>query len=321
MSNNDNNLQGKLQTPPPPGEAGRGLEAGVRGLAGGRSGLETGRPGLASHPGPIGVFDSGYGGLTILHQMRNVLPQYDYLYLGDNARAPYGPRSFEVVYQFTLEAVTKLFDMGCHLVILACNTASAKALRSIQQNDLPRLGAGRRVLGIIRPTAECVGDITHTRHVGIVATEGTIKSRSYVLEIQKLHPDVVVEGEACPMWVPLVENNEYDSPGADYFVRKRIGNLLLKDPQIDTIILGCTHYPLLLDKILKYTPRGVRIVPQGEYVAASLRSYLGRHPEIDAMCAKHGRCHYLTTESVDKFRESAQLFLHENVDVESITLE
>lgn len=273
------------------------------------------------HPGPIGVFDSGYGGLTILHCMRNVLPQYDYLYLGDNARTPYGMRSFDVVYRFTLEAVTKLFSMGCHLVILACNTASAKALRSIQQNDLPLLDPRRRVLGIIRPTAECIGDITRTRHVGIVATEGTIKSESYVLEIQKLHPDIEVSGEPCPMWVPLVENNEYDSPGADYFVRKRIGNLMRKDPQIDTIILGCTHYPLLLDKILKYTPRGVRIIPQGEYVAVSLRDYLGRHPEIDAMCTRRGSCHYLTTESVDKFRESARLFLHEDVDVESITLE
>lgn len=270
---------------------------------------------------PIGVFDSGYGGLTILHQMRNVLPQYDYLYLGDNARAPYGTRSFDVVYQFTREAVMKLFDMGCKLVILACNTASAKALRSIQQNDLPQIDPQRRVLGVIRPTAECVGGITHSRHVGIVATEGTIKSESYVLEIQKLHPDITVTGEACPMWVPLVENNEYDSPGADYFVKKRIGNLLRKDPQIDTIILGCTHYPLLLNKILKYTPRGIRIIPQGEYVAGSLKDYLSRHPEMERLCSKHGRSHYLTTESVEKFRESARLFLHEDVDVESITLE
>lgn len=298
--NTNEHQQGKLQAPPTPGEDGRGAAFPL--------------------PGPIGVFDSGYGGLTILHQMRHVLPQYDYLYLGDNARTPYGTRSFEVVYQFTLEAVERLFSMGCHLVILACNTASAKALRSIQQNDLPRLDPKRRVLGIIRPTAECVGDITHTRHVGIVATEGTIKSESYVLEIQKLHPDIEVSGEPCPMWVPLVENNEYDSPGADYFVKKRIGNLLRRDPQIDTIILGCTHYPLLLDKILKYTPRGVRIIPQGEYVAGSLREYLGRHPEIDAMCTRNGKCHYLTTESVDKFRESAQLFLHESVDVESVTL-
>lgn len=271
-------------------------------------------------PGPIGVFDSGYGGLTILHQMRSLLPQYDYLYLGDNARAPYGPRSFDVVYQFTREAVVKLFSMGCHLVILACNTASAKALRTIQQNDLPVLDPTRRVLGVIRPTAECIGSITQTRHVGILATEGTIKSESYVLEIQKLYPDISVTGVACPLWVPLIENNEYDTPGADYFVKKRIDALMRLDPDIDSIILGCTHYPLLLDKILKHTPRGVRIIPQGEYVAASLKSYLERHPEIDARCTKHGTCHYLTTENKDKFRESARIFMHEPVDVETITL-
>ena len=272
-------------------------------------------------PGPIGVFDSGYGGLTILHQMRSLLPQYDYLYLGDNARAPYGPRSFDVVYQFTREAVVKLFSMGCHLVILACNTASAKALRTIQQNDLPVLDPTRRVLGVIRPTAECIGSITQTRHVGILATEGTIKSESYVLEIQKLYPDISVSGVACPLWVPLIENNEYDTPGADYFVKKRIDALMRLDPDIDSIILGCTHYPLLLDKILKYTPRGVRIIPQGEYVAASLKSYLERHPEIDARCTKHGTCHYLTTENKDKFAESAKIFMHEPVaDVDTITL-
>ena len=271
-------------------------------------------------PGPIGVFDSGYGGLTILHQMRSLLPQYDYLYLGDNARAPYGPRSFDVVYQFTREAVVKLFSMGCHLVILACNTASAKALRTIQQNDLPVLDPTRRVLGVIRPTAECIGSITQTRHVGILATEGTIKSESYVLEIQKLYPDISVSGVACPLWVPLIENNEYDTPGADYFVKKRIDALMRLDPDIDSIILGCTHYPLLLDKILKHTPRGVRIIPQGEYVAASLKSYLERHPEIDARCTKHGTCHYLTTENKDKFAESAKIFMHEPVDVETITL-
>lgn len=273
-----------------------------------------------SNPGPVGVFDSGYGGLTILRQMRSILPHYDYLYLGDNARAPYGTRSFDVVYQFTREAVVKLFGMGCHLVILACNTASAKALRSIQQNDLPGIDPGRRVLGIIRPTAECIGGITRTRHVGIVATEGTVRSESYVLEIKKLWPDISVSGEACPMWVPLVENNEYDGPGADYFVKKRIDNLLLKDPRIDSVILGCTHYPLLLDKILKYTPRGVKIIPQGEYVANSLKDYLSRHPEMDALCTKNGTCRYLTTENAVRFRESAQTFLHESVDVESVTI-
>lgn len=276
---------------------------------------------LLESPGPIGVFDSGYGGLTILHQMRQLMPQYDYLYLGDNARAPYGPRSFDIVYQFTREAVMKLFDLGCHLVILACNTASAKALRTIQQNDLPSIDPKRRVLGVIRPTAECIGHITQSRHVGIFATVGTIKSESYVLEIQKLYPDITVTGEPCPMWVPLIENNEYDSPGADYFVEKRIGNLMRSDPKIDTIILGCTHYPLLLNKILKYVPRGVKIIPQGEYVANSLKDYMVRHPEIDVKCSKGGKCHYMTTESVDKFSESAQLFLHETVDVEQVTLE
>ena len=276
---------------------------------------------LLESPGPIGVFDSGYGGLTILHQMRQLMPQYDYLYLGDNARAPYGPRSFDIVYQFTREAVMKLFDLGCHLVIIACNTASAKALRTIQQNDLPGIDPKRRVLGVIRPTAECIGHITQSRHVGIFATVGTIKSESYVLEIQKLYPDITVTGEPCPMWVPLIENNEYDSPGADYFVEKRIGNLMRRDPKIDSIILGCTHYPLLLNKILKYVPRGVKIIPQGEYVANSLKDYMFRHPEIDVKCSKGGRCHYMTTESVDKFSESAQLFLHEAVDVEQVTLE
>ena len=276
---------------------------------------------LLESPGPIGVFDSGYGGLTILHQMRQLMPQYDYLYLGDNARAPYGPRSFDIVYQFTREAVMKLFDLGCHLVIIACNTASAKALRTIQQNDLPGIDPKRRVLGVIRPTAECIGHITQSRHVGIFATVGTIKSESYVLEIQKLYPDITVTGEPCPMWVPLIENNEYDSPGADYFVEKRIGHLMRRDPKIDSIILGCTHYPLLLNKILKYVPRGVKIIPQGEYVANSLKDYMVRHPEIDVKCSKGGRCHYMTTENVDKFSESAQLFLHETVDVEQVTLE
>ena len=270
---------------------------------------------------PIGVFDSGYGGLTILRQMRQMLPQYDYLYLGDNARAPYGAHSFEVIYRYTLQAVEALFRRGCPLVILACNTASAKALRSIQQNDLPRIDPARRVLGVIRPTAECIGHLTQSRHVGIVATTGTIKSESYVMEIQKLYPDIHVTGEPCPMWVPLIENNEYDSPGADYFVEKRIGNLMRCDPKIDSIILGCTHYPLLINKILKYVPRGVRIIPQGEYVASSLKDYLHRHPEIDSKCSKGGTCHYLTTECADKFQESAQLFLHENIDVEKVTLE
>ncbi|MBR0273068.1 MAG: glutamate racemase [Bacteroidaceae bacterium] len=270
--------------------------------------------------GPIGIFDSGYGGLTILHGIRQLLPEYDYLYLGDNARAPYGPRSFDVVYEFTRQAVLKLFEMGCHLVILGCNTASAKALRTIQQNDLPQIDPERRVLGVIRPTAEIIGSLTETRHVGIFATEGTIKSQSYDLEIHKLHPDLKVTGVACPFWVPLVEYNEADSPGADYFVKKRIDQIMREDPQIDAIILGCTHYPLLMPKILKYLPTGVRIIPQGEYVAESLKSYLDRHPEIDQRCSKTATVHYLTTENSDKFKEQAQIFLHESIDVDNITL-
>lgn len=275
---------------------------------------------LSKAPGPIGIFDSGYGGLTILHGIRQLLPQYDYLYLGDNARTPYGPRSFDVVYEFTLQAVTRLFEMGCHLVILGCNTASAKALRSIQQNDLPKLDAERRVLGIIRPTAEVIGTLTTSRHIGIFATEGTIKSESYKLEIQKLFPDVHVSGVACPFWVPLVEYNEADSPGADYFVKKYIDQLMRQDPEIDTIILGCTHYPLLLPKIHKYIPRGIRIVSQGEYVAESLQNYFMRHPEIEQRCSKGGQTHYLTTENPEKFKEQAQLFLREPIDVENVTL-
>lgn len=275
---------------------------------------------LSSNPGPIGIFDSGYGGLTILHGIRQLLPEYDYLYLGDNARAPYGPRSFDVVYEFTRQAVVKLFEMGCHLVILGCNTASAKALRTIQQNDLPQIDAERRVLGIIRPTAEVIGDLTSSRHVGVLATEGTIKSESYDLEIHKLFPDIKVSGVACPFWVPLVEYNEADSPGADYFVKKRIDEIMRKDSDIDTIILGCTHYPLLMPKILKYLPAGVRVVPQGEYVAESLKSYLERHPNIEAKCSKGAGVHYLTTENPNKFKEQAQIFLHEPVEVENITL-
>lgn len=275
---------------------------------------------LPSNPGPIGIFDSGYGGLTILHGIRQLLPQYDFLYLGDNARAPYGTRSFDVVYEFTRQAVIKLFERGCHLVILGCNTASAKALRTIQQKDLPQIDPNRRVLGIIRPTAEVVGTLTKTRHVGIFATEGTIKSESYNLEIHKFFPDIKVSGVACPFWVPLVEYNEADSPGADYFVKKRVDQLLRLDAQIDTIILGCTHYPLLLPKINKFIPRGVRIVSQGEYVAESLRQYFERHPDMERRCTKGGHVHYLTTENPDRFKESAQLFLHEPVEVENISL-
>lgn len=275
---------------------------------------------LPQEAGPIGIFDSGYGGLTILSRIQETLPEYDYIYLGDNARTPYGTRSFEVVYEFTLQAVNKLFEMGCQLVILACNTASAKALRSIQQKDLPHIDPKRRVLGVIRPTAECIGNITRSRHIGILGTAGTIKSQSYILEIQKLFPDIQVSGEACPLWVPLVESNEYNSPGADYFVQQHIERLLQKDTNIDTLILGCTHYPLLIEKIKQHTPQGISIVAQGEYVARSLQDYLHRHPEMDALCTKQGCCRFLTTESKEKFKESASIFLKQPIEVESISL-
>ena len=280
----------------------------------------------------IGVFDSGYGGLSVLRQIRNLMPEYDYLYLGDNARAPYGSRSFDVVYRYTLEAVEALFARGCELIILACNTASAKALRSIQRNDLERLTAkyapelaaqGRvlRVLGVIIPTVEVVGDLTRSRHVGVLATQGTINSGSYNIEIHKLWPDITVTGQACPMWVPLVENCEFDTPGADYFVKKRIDGILRTDPEIDTLILACTHYPLLMNKIVKYAPAGVRIVPQGEIIAQSLQDYLTRHPEIDARLSKGGTAHFLTTEDPAKFYESASIFIPStNVEVEMIQL-
>lgn len=276
---------------------------------------------LPQRPGPIGVFDSGYGGLTILHGIRQLLPQYDYLYLGDNARAPYGIRSFDVVYQFTRQAVLKMFQMGCQLVILGCNTASAKALRSIQQRDLPELDPSRRVLGVIRPTAEIIGNLTSSRHVGLLATEGTIKSQSYDIEIKKLFPDIQVSGVACPFWVPLVEYNEMDSPGADYFVKKRVDELMLKDKDIDAIILGCTHFPLLMPKIIKYVSPSIRIISQGEYVADSLKAYLERHPEMEHKCTKGGSCHYYTTENADKFKDSVSIFLHEKVNVSHIDLD
>ena len=271
-------------------------------------------------PGPIGIFDSGYGGLTILHGIRQLLPQYDYIYLGDNARAPYGPRSFDVVYEFTRQAVQKLFEMGCQLVILGCNTASAKALRSIQQHDLPQWDPKRRVLGVIRPTAEVIGKLTRNGHVGLLATEGTVKSHSYDMEIAKLWPNIKVTGQACPFWVPLVEYNEADSPGADYFVKKRIDQLMQLDPDIDTIILGCTHFPLLMPKILKYVQPGVRIVPQGEYVAGSLKDYLHRHTDMASRLTTGASVKYYTTENPDKFKESASIFLHEQVHVEHIEL-
>ena len=275
---------------------------------------------FSSNHGPIGVFDSGYGGLTILHGIRQRLPEYDFMYLGDNARAPYGSRSFEVVYQFTRQAVLKLFSMGCQLVILGCNTASAKALRSIQQRDLPLGDENRRGLGIIRPTAEVIGQLTTSRHVGLLATPGTILSGSYEMEIAKLFPDIKLSGVGCPLWASIVEANEADSPGADYFVKKRIDMLMRKDPEIDAVILGCTHYPLLMSSIVKHVPTGVRIIPQGEYVANSLRDYLNRHTAMDERLTKNGTCQYFTTESEDKFEETAQIFLHEKVNVKHVDL-
>ena len=268
--------------------------------------------------GPIGVFDSGYGGLTILSDIQKRLPQYDFIYLGDNARTPYGSRSFEVVYEYTLQCVKKLFEMGCHLVILACNTASAKALRTIQQKDLANLDSHRRVLGIIRPTVEAISELTRTRHIGLFATTGTIQSDSYPMEIQKLYPDIVVVGEACPMWVPLVENNEYQTEGAAYFIQKNIQQLLAKDAQIDTFILGCTHYPLMLEQIKKYLPDAANVVSQGDLVAEALADYLKRHPEMDGKCTQHSAVKYYTTEAVDKFMASASIFLQHYISAERI---
>ncbi len=264
----------------------------------------------------IGVFDSGFGGLTILQSIRKQLPQYDYLYLGDNARTPYGTRSFEVVYEYTWECVNYLFSQGCNLVILACNTASAKALRSIQQKNLIHHPAflngqegGIRALGVIRPTVEAVADYTKTKHVGVVATAGTVASGSYPIEIAKIDPTIIVSQQACPLWVPLIEAGEHTSAGADYFVQKYINELLQQDPQIDTIILGCTHYPLLMEKLRKYTPQHIQLLAQGDIVAASLQDYLIRHTQLEKTLTKHGTCRYLTTESADKFTAAARIFL------------
>ena len=272
-------------------------------------------------PAPIGIFDSGYGGLTILNEIRRELPEYDFLYLGDNARTPYGTRSFDVVYKFTLQCVEYLFSQGCHLIILACNTASAKALRTIQQNVLPNTDPLRRVLGVIRPTVEAVGKMTVTNHIGLFATSGTVLSNSYPLEIRKIYPDVRVVSEACPMWVPLIENNEYLSPGADYFVRKHAHNLMKADNAIDTIILGCTHYPLLKGKIEKELPDHVSVISQGEIVDRSLADYLLRHPEMDQKCSKNSSCRYLTTENPGKFSSSASIFLSDEIRAQHVEVE
>lgn len=270
---------------------------------------------------PIGVFDSGYGGLTILQKIRQLMPDYDYLYLGDNARTPYGSRSFEIVYQFTLQAVQRLFKEGCPIVILACNTASAKALRTIQQHDLPIIDPTRRVLGVIRPTVEAIGNVTRNHHVGVLATQGTIASSSYPLEIAKLYPHIQVSSQACPMWVSLVENNEYQGTGADFFVQKYIDELLIRDPDIDTVILGCTHYPLLYAKIRQFMPSHIQIMAQGDYVAHSLDDYLQRHRDMQERISRQGTCRFLTTEQAGRFRDSANLFLTDGtIHVETITL-
>ena len=271
---------------------------------------------------PIGVFDSGYGGLTILKEFIHDMPMYDFVYLGDNARAPYGSRSFEVVYEYTLQAVTKLFEMGCPLVILACNTASAKALRTIQQNDLSAFGSDRRVLGVIRPAVESIRQITRNGHVGILGTVGTVLSNSYPIELEKWAGGRVVKTtqEACPIWVPLVENNETDSPGTDYFVAKNIRNLLTADPEIDAIILGCTHYPLLISTIKKHVPEGVKILEQGKVVSASLVDYLHRHPDMDQKCSKQGSVKYYTTENIEVFEKNAATFIGQEIKGEKILL-
>lgn len=262
---------------------------------------------------PIGVFDSGYGGLTVLKEIVNRLPQYDYLYLGDNARAPYGNRSFETVYHYTLECVKWFFNQGCSLVILACNTASAKALRTIQQNDLPRIDPDKRVLGVIRPTAEVIGNLSETGHVGVLATNGTVASESYPMEISKFFPALKVYQEACPMWVPLVENNEHTGHGADFFIKKNLHNIFHKGEETDVILLGCTHYPLLKEKIEEYLPVGVKLVSQGEIVAESLANYLKRHPEIESRCSKTGTREFYTTDSAEEFNNHAAVFYGEKI--------
>ena len=269
---------------------------------------------------PIGIFDSGYGGLTILSDLKKRLPEYDYLYLGDNARAPYGPRSFDVVYQFTLEAVKFLFDQGCELVILACNTASAKALRTIQQNDLPTLAPSKRVLGVIRPTSEVIGNYSENKHVGILATEGTIKSDSYRLEIAKFFPNLEISQKSCPMWVPLIENQLHEEEGGKWFIRRDIERLFEKDSNIDTLLLGCTHYPLVASIVRDIVGSGVKVLTQGEIVADSLKAYLDRHLSMDNRCSKHGTISYLTTETAEDFDKRASKFLKEPIRSKHVVL-
>lgn len=270
--------------------------------------------------GPIGVFDSGYGGLTVLSELKKRLPQYDYLYLGDNARAPYGTRSFDVVYEYTLEAVKELFDRGCSLVILACNTASAKALRTIQQNDLPNLAPHKRVLGVIRPSTEVIGSLSKTKHVGILATEGTVRSESYVIELAKFSPEIKVFQQACPMWVPLIENHRHDSVAGRMFIQEDVKTLLDRDPLIDTIVLGCTHYPIIKDYLESIIPSNIQVLSQGRIVAEKLELYLRNHPEIDSQCSKNGEVSFLTTENADEFNRKASLFYQEIISAKHIKL-
>lgn len=269
---------------------------------------------------PIGVFDSGYGGLTVLSSIVEALPEYDYLYLGDNARTPYGSRSFDTVYRYTLECVRYLFGQGCRLVIIACNTASAKALRTIQQHDLPLLDPSRRVLGVIRPTTEMVGTLSHTGHIGILATAGTVNSQSYPIEIARFFPSLQVFQQACPMWVPLVENHEFDGPGADYFVRKYLEELWKQSDDIDLIVLACTHYPLLRDKINRYLGRPCTLLSQGPVAAASLVSYLRRHPDMAASCSREGRRDFCTTDSTAIFDHHAGIFFGASVSSRHVSL-
>ncbi len=270
---------------------------------------------------PIGIFDSGYGGLTVLKEIVQKLPEYDYIYLGDNARAPYGNRSFETVYDYTLECVKWFFEQGCSLVILACNTASAKALRTIQQNDLPNIAPDKRVLGVIRPTAEIIGTFSETKSVGVLATNGTVASQSYPMETAKFFPDLKLYQEACPMWVPLVENEEYKNNGADFFVKKNLQSIFEKGKNIDVILLACTHYPLLKEKIEEYLPIGVKLISQGEIVAASLADYLQRHPEMESRCSKNGKRVFYTTDSTTDFDTHATSFYGEPVNSKHVDLE
>ncbi len=270
--------------------------------------------------GPIGVFDSGYGGLTVLKEIVKKLPQFDYIYLGDNARAPYGPRSFDTVYHYTWECVQWFFKQGCQLIILACNTASAKALRTIQQNNLPETSPGKRVLGVIRPTTERIGEFTKTGDVGVLGTNGTVHSRSYLIEIEKFYPEVRVYQEACPMLVPLIENREYDTEGAEFFIKKYLKNLLTKSDKIDTVLLACTHYPLVHDKFKQFLPNNVTVISQGDIVAESLTDYLNRHPEIEEKLRKNSKILFYTTDSAEDFDNQASIFYGQPVSSQHINL-